>query len=93
MSHIGNDAVIDQIRDQVAEMSHKEKVMTLLEYIYDSGRTINTTIQTSIAFNRENAVMGGYDIGGITVPYGEMSGLDAKVAHALIEALPDGGDE
>ena len=93
MSHPGNDAVIEQIRDEIAEMSHKEKVMTLLEYFYERGITIEVTVQTGFAFNRENADAGGYHIGGVTVPYGDMSDLDASVAQALFDARPDGGDE
>ena len=93
MSHLGNDAVIEQIRDEVAEMSHKEKVLTLLEYFYEAGLTIEVTVGHEIAFNRKYADAGGYHIGGVTVPYGDMSGLDAKVAQALFDRLPDGGDE
>ncbi|HCO13097.1 MAG TPA: hypothetical protein DIT46_02855 [Gemmatimonadetes bacterium] len=32
MSHPGNDAVIEQIRDQVAEMSHVEKVNIVIAH-------------------------------------------------------------
>jgi len=32
MSHLGNDAVIEQIRDQVAEMSRQEKLDTVLAH-------------------------------------------------------------
>jgi len=32
MSHPGNDAVIEQIRDQVAEMSHLEKVNLVIAH-------------------------------------------------------------
>jgi hypothetical protein len=37
MSHPGNDEVYERIATDVSEMSHREKVMTLLEFFYDSG--------------------------------------------------------
>jgi hypothetical protein len=32
MSHLGNDAVIEQIRDEIAEMSRQEKLDTVLAH-------------------------------------------------------------
>lgn len=40
MSHEGNDELRERFAEDVQEMSHREKVMTLLGFFYDSGMWI-----------------------------------------------------
>ena len=37
MSHEGNDELRERFAEDVQEMSHRERVMTLLGFFYDSG--------------------------------------------------------
>ena len=40
MSHEGNDELRERLAEDIQEMSHREKVMTLLGFMYDSGMWI-----------------------------------------------------
>jgi hypothetical protein len=40
MSHSGNDKIREQIANDIQEMSHRDKVMTLLGFFYDSDMWI-----------------------------------------------------
>ena len=74
------DAVIEQIRDQVAEMSQDEKIEIAIS-------SFSTSPQTRDLYRRWVLSWGG---GQREVLEQE---LDKTVADILIEAWPEGGDE
>jgi hypothetical protein len=44
MSHEGNDEIRERIAEDIQEMPHREKVMTLLGFFYDSGLWITADV-------------------------------------------------
>ena len=51
MSHKGNDELRERFAEDVQEMSHREKVMTLLGFFYDSGLWITVDADPVIRTN------------------------------------------
>ena len=49
MSHSGNDEIREQIANDIQEMSHRDKVMTLLGFFYDSGLWIKADVDELFA--------------------------------------------
>ena len=85
MSHPGNDAVIEQIRDHVAEMSLDDKMALAESYVKLTPRA---SVSTEVLFSMKRFIdsNGESNEDRITL-------LDDWVKDILIEALPDGGDE
>ena len=77
MSHPGNDAVIEQIRDEVAEMSQDEKVDMVYAHLVGDQPVHKRDLYFQMALYSPS----------------DEGFVDETVAEILIEALPDGGDE
>ena len=81
MSHLGNDAVIEQIRDELAEMSQDEKIEIAIS-------SFSTSPQTRDLYRRWILSWGGGQAGEALEQQ-----LDKTVADFLLETWPEGGDE
>jgi hypothetical protein len=96
MSHEGNDELRERFAEDVQEMSHREKVMTLLGFFYDSGLWITVDTDPVIRINptmyhrsQEHDVVMGQD------PSDRKENLDAlliEVMHHLHLHDDDAGE-
>lgn len=91
MSHPGNDEIRERIATDIEEMSHREKVMTLLEFFYDSGLWISTDVdelfQTNpIKFHRSH----GDGISGRMDAQERLDTLDNLLTEVLFTTHSDG---